>query len=1197
VKIFGKIIVKGCLTTAMVASLMLSAGCENSKKTIAAEKTTAAVDRPAELPATAYVPLDKVSPEIVFKSFPQTRLPENDSIKKTVGKFLAAGMKFQVQGNLDQAMRQYESARMYAPDSPRVLKALGMIWMAKREYEKAANYFRMSLDVDPDDLQVQVNLGRVYLMQDKPEEALYCFRAALRTKQAKPDNIETAYAALYRSRLLEKLGYYTAALQSYDYFETLVRQNWASYQKDSVIGDFILKPERFMIARGNIYDLLRQPQKALEEYKKALARDRNAVKVGIKIFEIYVQTGDIKNAEKLLLEFAMQEDYSSYMDKLAVILCEKSHDENQPLRLWKEFRRHNAMSIVFAFAMAEAADAIHAWPQEKTILTDIINMLPDAPQAAEMLAELAIKTGHPEECMEQMAGLIVNNTKAFDNVSAAMEIISQLDDAGLLLDKFSQIPAANNLSIQAGRNYVAAILAAKLQQADRSNRLLEEAIKIDPKFSPAYVSLLQPQWIRQNSSKTDEYVKRMKANTVGQDYFYVLGEVELARGNYSAAVASLLKARELDESSEPVIMKLSQAYELEARKTTDSTKAAQYNQNSEELLQTAIELRPDKLEAYRRLFEKYVNRLDTRDAADIAIQVIKNSPQSPEGRIMAAETYLIANNRSRAKIIIDDLIKNCPDDPQVSLLQIRFTLGEHEGLISKKSFDTNYAAIKRLIANHPDFVPAYELAGRLLGMAMPADYDEAVKYYGQAYRLAPNDFSCAREYVLAMLRAGDYKTALPLAETLLAESPRSITLRQAIISCLDKMGDDKKALQYLDAWHKAAPSNKTYIEWILKLYVKGKQYGQAVKMLDSLSEVSGFPQTWIADRKFDLYMSNNDFKNAFEIVKQEQLSDVMRSMILLMDAMANAKKYDQALKFIDELRTVGKENETRARQLSGLRYYILSKADRLSEFMADFSKEKPTPAVCAGVYAALMSGKHYDEALKLLDKWQIKESFSPDDTEKTQINSWCREMIVATYLAQSDYDKASKALQDSMATDGEKSWYYYYNATVLMHNGENDDAVLMLQKALNEDPKNAMLKNDLAYQLAVIGRDLKNAEKLARECLQAKGFEPAYMDTLAWVFFKDNQPGRAGEILLKVVPSPEKINAMLAKAKDENRRLDAEEINPVIVGHLGDVLAELGWTNTAREYWQAAIDLAQQWPTKTDDIKLMLKDASAKLKK
>jgi len=313
--------------------------------------------------------------------------------------------------------------------------------------------------------------------------------------------------------------------------------------------------------------------------------------------------------------------------------------------------------------------------------------------------------------------------------------------------------------------------------------------------------------------------------------------------------------------------------------------------------------------------------------------------------------------------------------------------------------------------------------------------------------------------------------------------------------------------------------------------------------------------------------------------------------------MANAKKYDQALKFIDELRTVGKENETRARQLSGLRYYILSKADRLSEFMADFSKEKPTPAVCAGVYAALMSGKHYDEALKLLDKWQIKESFSPDDTEKTQINSWCREMIVATYLAQSDYDKASKALQDSMATDGEKSWYYYYNATVLMHNGENDDAVLMLQKALNEDPKNAMLKNDLAYQLAVIGRDLKNAEKLARECLQAKGFEPAYMDTLAWVFFKDNQPGRAGEILLKVVPSPEKINAMLAKAKDENRRLDAEEINPVIVGHLGDVLAELGWTNTAREYWQAAIDLAQQWPTKTDDIKLMLKDASAKLKK
>ena len=155
----------------------------------------------------------------------------------------------------------------------------------------------------------------------------------------------------------------------------------------------------------------------------------------------------------------------------------------------------------------------------------------------------------------------------------------------------------------------------------------------------------------------------------------------------------------------------------------------------------------------------------------------------------------------------------------------------------------------------------------------------------------------------------------------------------------------------------------------------------------------------------------------------------------------------------------------------------------------------------------------------------------------------------------------------------------------------------MLQKAIQQDPKNPILKNDLAYQLAVTGRDLKTAEKLARECLQEKGFEPAFMDTLAWVFYKGKQPGLAGEIFLKIVPMPEKISATLTAAKKAGQQITAEDLNPVILSHLGDVLESLGWTQVAREYWELSIEIAKQWPVQTHDIEQVVKSSTEKLNK
>ena len=104
--------------------------------------------------------------------------------------------------------------------------------------------------------------------------------------------------------------------------------------------------------------------------------------------------------------------------------------------------------------------------------------------------------------------------------------------------------------------------------------------------------------------------------------------------------------------------------------------------------------------------------------------------------------------------------------------------------------------------------------------------------------------------------------------------------------------------------------------------------------------------------------------------------------------------------------------------------------------------------------------------------------------------------------------------------------------------GEVAEARLVLELLRREYPDDPEVANSLGYFLAEKGLDLDLAEGLVREALAADPGNGAYLDSLAWVMYRNGRFEEAFDFLIQAV--------------------NVLPDDPVILEHLGVVLSELG---------------------------------------
>jgi len=140
------------------------------------------------------------------------------------------------------------------------------------------------------------------------------------------------------------------------------------------------------------------------------------------------------------------------------------------------------------------------------------------------------------------------------------------------------------------------------------------------------------------------------------------------------------------------------------------------------------------------------------------------------------------------------------------------------------------------------------------------------------------------------------------------------------------------------------------------------------------------------------------------------------------------------------------------------------------------------------------------------------------------------------------------------------------------------DAMATLERAFTIDPDNANLNNDLGYQYADLGIHLEKAERMIRKALMEEP-NPAYLDSLAWVLYKQGKFDQADRI----------FDQIFADDSEDHSE------HAIMYDHAGDVAWRLGDKDKARALWTKAVETAQNEKRASLDSRKVLATTPAKL--
>jgi len=147
---------------------------------------------------------------------------------------------------------------------------------------------------------------------------------------------------------------------------------------------------------------------------------------------------------------------------------------------------------------------------------------------------------------------------------------------------------------------------------------------------------------------------------------------------------------------------------------------------------------------------------------------------------------------------------------------------------------------------------------------------------------------------------------------------------------------------------------------------------------------------------------------------------------------------------------------------------------------------------------------------------------------------------------------------EALAATGERSRlnhvFYFQYGVACERKGDFAEAEQHMRKAIELAPTFAEALNYLGYMWADRGEKLDEARALIERALAIEPDNGAYLDSMAWVLFKQGKAPEALEWMLKAI-----------------QHVEEEEEDATLYDHLGDVYQALGEAAKAREAWERSL--------------------------
>jgi tetratricopeptide (TPR) repeat protein len=631
--------------------------------------------------------------------------------------------------------------------------------------------------------------------------------------------------------------------------------------------------------------------------------------------------------------------------------------------------------------------------------------------------------------------------------------------------------------------------------------------------------------------------------------------------------------------------------------------APQPPQGQESSRQTPEAKKPDHAQSYyhfamAHMYEEMMAMYGRAEYANKAIEeyrlAIAADPSSEYLNTALAELYHRTGRIRDAVLEAQEIIRRDPNNIEAHKLLGRIylrSLGDMQsGTQSQEVLKLAIEQYEATVRIEPKNADNYLLLGRLY--ILNKDLLKAEDQFKQAIKLDPGSEEAVTSLAYLYNDEGDAKRALETLNSL-PESGRSSKIYAALGATYEKQKDYKSAVAAYEKALKLDKENLDAMRGLAQNLANDNQVDAALTQYKAVQDADPQdPQAAVEMSK--LYRRMGKLDLAMESLKKaEPLSqdsmEVTYNEALILEAQG---KYDDAAAALQKLitRTTSADGKYSAGERSNRALFL--------ERLGNVYRESGRPQLALDAFRKMVelggeeSGRGYqelvdtyreqkqwpeatrtaqeavnklpdDKNLKLTLAIQLADDGKADDAiklGKSALNGSADDRETYLSLAQlyarlKRWKEAEDAVNEAskrITRPEEKEYLQYFQGSLYERQKKYEEAEQAFRQVLQQNPNNSTTLNYLGYMLADHNSHLEEALTLIKKAVALEPQNPAYLDSLGWVYFKLGNYDLAEENLRK------------ASEKTPN--------DGTIQDHLAELYAKTGKLKLAANHWERALE-------------------------
>jgi len=598
-------------------------------------------------------------------------------------------------------------------------------------------------------------------------------------------------------------------------------------------------------------------------------------------------------------------------------------------------------------------------------------------------------------------------------------------------------------------------------------------------------------------------------------HLYELEYEQSSQPDYaSKAIESYKRAYALDPKSPIIGERLAEMY-WKAQRVRDAVNEAN----------EILKHNPDDLPTHRLLARIYLRSLGDINGSTVQTEMVAKAiaeyaevhrldPGDQEAAIWLARLYRLHNEPEKAEQVLRKLLQDDPGNESAAEQLTQLLLDENKA-------DDAIQLLEGMTA-HSTSATLFDLLGD--AYTQTHDYAKAEAAYRKAVDLDPSELNHLRGLGQTLIAEEKYSDALTVYQKLVDLMPDDSDNYLRIAEIYRELHQLDKAEENLVKARQYNPGSLEVLYNEAMIYEAQGRYDDAIRVLsDAITGVKA-ESTVLSSRR------------RYLAILYQQLGMLYR----------DTQNYQAAIYTFQELGHLGDEEDHRARLLIMDTYRLAKDMPKALQTGREAMAKYPNDAEIRASQALLLGeNAQTDDAVKLLES-NLKGTSADRETylNLSQIYERGRRYADAEQAARKAESYASEP------QDNEIAWLLL--GAVYERQKQFDKAETEFKKVLDVNPKNAQVLNYYGYMLADRGMRLEEAQDLIQRAVDLEPFNGAYLDSLGWVYYKENKLDEAEVMLRKAV--------------------EHEPHDPTIREHLGDVYAKQGHMDQAAVEWEKSLN-------------------------